>query len=145
MDSLFISACQGLGLSLAAGVFLGAAGRSDPIGGVLAIVAAVAGALLFSASLGANDHPSWPGYPLGLVFALFAYVVARDVTASAAKRATGSPAAVSGLVAVSALVLAGLTLLVSPIAIPALAGIAYLGVARRRKGTRKHEGLRVLR
>jgi hypothetical protein len=110
MDSLFIAACQGLGLALAAGLLFGAAGRTDQLGAVLALAAAVAGAVLFAQSLDANGHSSWPGYPIGLVVALLSYVVGRDVTAGAAKRAKGSPLAVSGLVAVVALVLAGLSL-----------------------------------
>jgi hypothetical protein len=145
MDSLFIAACQGLGLALAAGLLFGAAGRTDQLGAVLALAAAVAGAVLFAQSLDANGHSSWPGYPIGLVVALLSYVVGRDVTAGAAKRAKGSPLAVSGLVAVVALVLAGLSLVVSPLAIAALFGVLYLAAARRRKAARKHEGLRTLR
>ena len=145
MDSLFISICQGLGLAISAGVLAGAAGRTDQIGAVLAIVAAVVGAVLFAASLSANDHSSWAGYLAGVIVAVSSYVVARDVTASASKRATGSPAAVTALVAVSALVLAGLSLVVSPISIAAAVGLAYLGLARRSRSARKHEGLRVLR
>jgi hypothetical protein len=145
MDSFFVAACQGLGLAIAAGVLAGAAGRTDQIGAVLAIVAAVVGALLFASSLSANGHSSWPGYALGLIAALASYVPARDITVGAAKRATGSPAAVSGLVAVAALVIAGVSLLFGPIAILAALGLAYLAVGRRRRAARKHEGLRVLR
>ena len=54
-------------------------------------------------------------------------------------------AAVSGLVAVVALVIAGLSLLWGPIAILAAIGLAYLALGRRRRAARKHEGLRVLR
>jgi Flp pilus assembly protein TadB len=52
---------------------------------------------------------------------------------------------VSGLVAVAALVIAGVSLLLGPIAILAALGLAYLAVGRRRRAARKHEGLRVLR
>jgi chromate transport protein ChrA len=145
MDSLFVSACQGLGLAMAAGVLAGAAGRTDQIGGVLAIAAVVVGAFLFAASLSANDHTSWPGYLAGLVVALAAYVPVRDISAGAGRRATGSPAAVASLVAVAALVLAGVSLLFGPIAILAAIALAYLALGRRRKAARKHEGLRVLR
>ena len=145
MDSLFVAACQGLGLAIAAGMLAGAVGRKDQLGAVLAIAAAVVGALLFAESLSANDHASWPGYPAGVVVAVLSYALVQDIAASASKRATGSPAAVFGLLAVSALVVAGLSLLFGPIAILAAIGLGYLGLGRHRRAARKHEGLRVLR
>jgi hypothetical protein len=141
---LFIAGCQGLGLALAAGIFSGASGRRDAIGTILMLSAVIVGAALFGLSLSEEDHPAWPGWIVGGLAAGFAFVVTRDVAAGAATRAEGAGA--SGLIiAVAALVLAGLSLLFGPIALIALAALAYLAVARRRRADRKYEGLRTLR
>jgi hypothetical protein len=146
MDSAVVSACQGMGLALAVGVVAGALGREGSLGLALEIVAAVAGALLFAASLSANDHTSWPGYFIGALVALGAYLVARDVAVGAAGRASsGSPAAIAGFMVLFALALAGLSLLWGPIALAGLVLVAVIAVGQRRRATRKHEGLRVLR
>jgi hypothetical protein len=146
MDSLFVAACQGLGLALAAGVLAGAPGRSDGLGNALGLLAAVAGGFLFGISLGDNGHAEWPGYLVGAACAIGAYLVARDVASGAASRASaGSPLAVSAFIAMFALILAGLSLLFGPLSLVGLAGLVVLGVGRRRRAARKHEGLRVLR
>ena len=49
------------------------------------------------------------------------------------------------LLAFVALLIAVVSLLVPPVAIVALVGIAFLAVARRRRARRKYAGLRVLR
>ena len=56
------AACQGLGLALATGALAGAPGLRGSAGTALALVAAVAGAVLFGLSLDAEDHPMWPGW-----------------------------------------------------------------------------------
>ena len=144
---LFLAGCQGLGLALAAGALLGAPGVRGNAGTVLAALAAVAGALLFGASLTPEDHPAWPGWIVGAPAALLSYLVARGVSRGARSRAGGSAAAgVVGFVAVYALVLAGLALLVvAPVALLALAGTAALAVSRQRRAAEKHAGLRSLR
>ena len=45
----------------------------------------------------------------------------------------------------AALALAGLCVLLPPVGLVALAGIVYLGLARRDRAARKYEGLRTLR
>ena len=146
MDSTFEATCQGIGLALAAGALGGALGRTDALGNVLAGIAAAAGAALFAVSLNGASHPAWPGLPAGAILAVLAYLVARDVVAGASKRSeSGSAAAISGMVAVFAFALAALSLIVSPVALAALAGVIYLALARRSRSRRKYEGLRVLR
>ena len=54
-------------------------------------------------------------------------------------------ASIGLIVALGALVLAGLALLWGPLALVALLGVIWLGSARRRRAQRKYEGLRVLR
>ncbi len=146
MDSLLVAACQGLGLALAAGILAGAPGRSDALGIALEVAAAAAGGFLFGISLGDNGHAEWPGYFAGAACAVGAYVVARDVAMGAASRSSaGSPLAVSAFIGIFALILAGLSILFGPLSLIGLAGLVVLAAGRRRRASRKHEGLRVLR
>jgi hypothetical protein len=141
---LFLAGCQGLGLALAAGMFAGASGRRDAIGTVLLVAAVVGGAALFAASLTQEDHPAWPGLVAGALFAWLAVTVTRDVAAGAATRAESGDAT-GVIIAFSALVLAGLSLVVSPISLLVLGSLAWLAFARQRRADRKYEGLRSLR
>lgn len=141
---LFLAGCQGLGLALALGMLAGAPGRKDAIGTALLVVAVVVGAAGFGWSLTQEDHPAWPGFVVGAPAAAFAFVVTRDVSAGAATRAEG--AATTGIIiAVAALALAGLSLVVPPISLLVLAGLAWLAAGRRSRAGRKYEGLRTLR
>ena len=141
---LFLAGCQGLGLALAAGIFAGASGRRDALGTVLLIAAVVGGAVVFGLSLTEEDHPAWPGFPIGAIFAWLAFEVTRDVAVGAAGREDAG--ATTGLViAVAALVLAALSLVLPPISLLALVGLVWLALARRRRAGRKYEGLRTLR
>jgi hypothetical protein len=140
----FEAACQGAGLAVAAGALAGAPGRRDAVGNVLLVLAVVGGAILFGASLAAEDHPAWPGWPVGALIAAGAFLVVRDFAAGAAARAEGG-GFVAALIALGALAAAGLSLLWGPLGLLALAAIVYLGLARRRAAARKYEGLRTLR
>jgi hypothetical protein len=141
---LFLASCQGIGLALAAGAFGGASGRRGPIGTALLLFAMAAGAVMFGASLATEDHPAWPGWAIGALLAAFAFVVVRSLAEGAAARPDAGPWT-GALLALGALVLAGLSLLASPIALVALAALAWLWVARRQRAGRKYEGLRTLR
>lgn len=153
---LFLATCQGIGLALAAGLvagsIAGAASARDEAGApgwvlvVLVGAAVVGGALLFGSSLASEGHPAWPGWPVGALIALLAFSVASGVVRGAATRAQGGSAGSQiAYVAVAAAILVGLSLFVSPLALAALAAVGLLGLARRRRAQRKHEGLRVLR
>jgi hypothetical protein len=152
----FLAACQGFGLALAVGMLTGAiagavaardgAGPPASVLAVLAGVGLVAGAILFGASLSAEDHPAWPGWPTGALAALLSFSVISGVVRGAATRMQGaSPATQVTYLAVAAAVLAGLSVFLPPVGLIALAAIGWLAVARRQRATRKHEGLRVLR
>lgn len=141
---LFLAGCQGLGLALAAGIFSGASGRRDTIGLALLAAAVVGGAALFGISLAEEDHPAWPGWPIGALAAWFAFTVTRDVAAGAAGREDAG-ATTGVLIATAALVLAAISLLLQPASLVALAGLVWLALARRRRAGRKYEGLRTLR
>ena len=140
----FLAACQGAGLALAAGSLAGAPGRSESIGTLLLVAAIVAGAILFGVSLGSEDHPAWPGWPLGAALAAFAFVVVRDLAAAAAKRAEGG-GFIAAVIALAALALAGLSILLQPVGLVALAALLWLYAGQRRRTAQKYEGLRTLR
>jgi hypothetical protein len=148
---LFLEGSQGVGLALAAGALAGALAGAARLGdgpaAVIALIGAIGGALLFGFSLSEADHPAWPGWPLGALLAGFAFWVLRGIIAGAAERAGNaeSSALIAAAVGVSALVLAGLSLVISPVAIVALIGLGWLALGRRRLDQRKYEGLRVLR
>lgn len=141
---LFVAGCQGAGLALAAGVLCGAAGRRGTLGALLLAVAVAGGAVLFAASLTAADHPGWPGAAAGALLAAFAFAVARGVSEGARAR-QGAAGLTEALVALAALALAATSLLLSPVALAALAALIWLALARRRGAARKYEGLRTLR
>jgi hypothetical protein len=153
--SLFEATCQGIGLALAAGVLGGAiAGATEgtrnriaPLSGLLLTVAGLGGAYAFGASLDDADHPAWPGWFVGAALVVAAFWITRDLISGATTRAGegGSAGAIAGMAAIAAVVIAGISLLWGPLALLALAGIAYLGLGRRRRAVQKHEGLRSLR
>jgi hypothetical protein len=141
---LFLAACQGLGLALSAGAFAGASGRRGAIGLLLLAAAIVGGAVLFGISLEEEDHDAYPGWPIGALLAGFAFVVVRAIAEGAAERAEGA-GFTGALIALAALVLAGLSLVIPPVAILAALALAWLWVQRRERAQRKYEGLRSLR
>jgi hypothetical protein len=141
---LFLAACQGLGLALAAGAFAGASGRRGAIGLLLLAAAIVGGAVLFGISLEEEDYDAYPGWPIGALLAGFAFVVVRAIAEGAAERAEGA-GFTGALIALAALVLAGLSLVIPPVAILAALALAWLWVQRRERAQRKYEGLRSLR
>lgn len=141
---LFLADAQGLALALACGIFAGAAGRRGTLGTILLVAAAVGGAILFGASIATEDHPAWPGWPVGALFAGFAFVVTRDFAAAAAQR-SGGAGFTGALIALAALALAAISLVAGPISLLVLAGLVWLWLGRRRRAASKHEGLRTLR
>lgn len=140
---LFLAGCQGLGLALAAGAFAGASARRGAIGIVLLIAAMIGGGLLFGWSLSEEDHPQWPGWVAGALFAWFAFALTREIAEGAARREGGATSGI--LIAVAGLALAGLSLLLPPVSLVALAALIWLAFARRQRASRKYEGLRTLR
>lgn len=148
---LFLAGCEGLGLTLAVGVLVGALAAAGALrGGFAAIalgLAAVTGGALFGLSLTDADHPAWPGWALGALAAAFSYGVARDVVSGARERAgeAGSAVGLGLIVALAALALAALSLIAEPVALAALLTLLWLALSRRRRAREKYEGLRVLR
>ncbi|MDX6584071.1 MAG: hypothetical protein QOI10_3255 [Solirubrobacterales bacterium] len=142
--NFFLAACQGAGLAVAAGALAGAPGRRGGFGNLLLFAAVIGGAILFGESLSSEDHAAWPGWPLGAALAAFAFFVVSDFAAGAAARADGG-GFIAGLLVLGALATAGLSVIVPPVGLVAVAALVYLGLARRGRAARKYEGLRSLR
>jgi hypothetical protein len=140
----FLAACQGAGLAVGAGALAGAFGRRGALSTILLVLAVVGGAFLFGASLAAEDHPAWPGWPVGAAIAWLSFATVSDFAAGAATRADGG-GFIGGVIVFGALVTAGLSVILQPLGLVALVGIVYLGLARRARASRKYEGLRSLR
>jgi len=141
---LFLAACQGIGLAIAAGMVAGAPGKRDGVGYLMLALAVIGGAIMFGASLATEDHPAWPGWPVGALIAAGTFFVVVDFAASAAKRAEGGDV-IAVAVIVAALVIAGLSLLFGAVGLVALLAIIYLALGRRRRAATTYEGLRTLR
>ena len=152
---LVLAAGQGLGLALAAGILAGALagplareGRGiDPIAALLLTLALIGGAYLFGASLETEDHPAWPGWPIGAAAAALAFAVIRAVVAGAASRAGGgaSPTLIAGILVLGAAIVAAGSLAFGGVGLLAFIAVAYLALGRRRRAGQKYEGLRILR
>ncbi len=141
---LLLAGCQGAGLALAAGALTAAPGQRGPVGTVLLVAAIIGGAALFGLSIAEEDHPAYPGWPVGALVAAFAFLVIREIAAAAARRAEGG-GFTAALIALAALALAGLALLLPPLGLVAFVALAWLYLRRRRRADRKYEGLRTLR
>jgi chromate transport protein ChrA len=142
---LFLAICQGVGLATAAGMLAGCLAREGPEKRYLIILAAAAGAALFAASLTSGTDTRWPGIFIGAPIGAFAMLVTNSVVAGASQRAEASSTTVSLIVGGAALLLALVSLFLSPLALILVGGLVWLGISRRRREARKHEGLRVLR
>jgi len=150
---MFLAICQGLGLAIAAGLILGVVlPPIMPTWGVV-VGAAPLGILAAGAAMNGADEALWPALPVGLLGAGLAAVVSRDVAAGAARRARdqgggAEPAgatAVSAIVVLAAVIVAGVCLVLEPFSLLVLVALLFLWGSRRRQAERKHEGLRVLR
>jgi hypothetical protein len=142
---VFLAICQGLGLAIAAGMLAGSLAYEGDGRTLLLVLAGAAGGVLFAASLSGQTGSAWLGIVFGAPLAGLAMSVTGAVVAGARERAEAQPSAVSLMVAATALVLALLAVFLSPLALLAGAGLLWLGLRRRRREARKHEGLRVLR
>ena len=87
---------------------------------------------------------AWPGWPLGARIAWLSFAVVSDFATGAAARADGG-GFIGAVIVLAALATAGLSVILPPLGLVAVLGIAYLGVARRGRASRKYEGLRSLR
>jgi uncharacterized membrane protein YgdD (TMEM256/DUF423 family) len=111
---------------------------------VIAVAALALGALLFAGALAQDHHRAWPGWIGGVACALLALVATRPLLQRVRARLEDA-AALPLYVEVLALVVAVLSVVAPPVGVIALAGLAWLLLAGRRRGEQKYAGLRILR
>ncbi len=111
-----------------------------------AVVALVLGALLFAGSLADGGHSGLPGLVAGAACAALAYVAVGGLLDRAARRLDEGAAGLLSVYADGiALALAGLSILLPPLAFVAIGAFLLLLVKGRRSEERKYAGLRILR
>jgi hypothetical protein len=148
---VFLAACQGLGLALAAGIALAAvlglplAGRGAAAAFLPVLLGAALGAAAFAWSLESETESWWPGIIAGALVGAAAARVGGAILAGAAGRARDTAGTLALLTVGAAAVLGLLSLFLSPVALVAAVGLAFLYSGRRRRDARKYEGLRSLR
>ena len=119
---------------------------SGPIGAAVAGIGLALGALLFGGALQDDGYVLWPGLVGGLACAALAETTTRAFFASARRRLDADAAMALPLYAEgSALLLAGLSVLLPPVSLVALAFLVWLLLGQRRREGSKYAGLRILR
>ena len=113
----------------------------------LIVLAAAAGGVLFAASLAPETSAAPVGIVFGAPLAALAMTLTNSVVSGARQRAAADPTSVSLMVAGAAVVLAVISLpsYICVLALLAGGGFLWLGLSRRSRESRKHEGLRSLR
>jgi hypothetical protein len=113
---------------------------------VLAGIAVVLGALQASGSIADGSDTWWPGIPVGVAAALLGFAAARSLLGRVRARLDAQTAGALPLYAEAAAVLAaGLSVLLPPLAILIAGGLAWLLAGGRRRAGEKYAGLRILR
>jgi hypothetical protein len=117
---------------------------------VLGVVAVAIGALEFAGSLADEGYAAGLGFPAGAACAVLGFLAAQAFFGRAATRArSGGEEEAASLVELfaqgTALVLAVLAVLVSPVAWIGFAFALWILVVQRRRAGQKYEGLRILR
>jgi Na+-translocating ferredoxin:NAD+ oxidoreductase RnfA subunit len=112
----------------------------------LAAVATVLGALLASGSIADRSATWWPGIVVGAAAALLGFAAARSLFSRVRARLDAEAAAALPLYGeAAALAAAGLSVLLPPLAVLVVGGLAWLLVGGRRRAGEKYAGLRILR
>jgi hypothetical protein len=104
------------------------------------------GALLFAGTLDDRHATWWPGIIAGLICALIAQQGARSLLTRTRARLDAEAAGALFLYAeAAALLLAGLSVLIPPVSVLAIAFLIWLRLGGRRREGEKYAGLRILR
>jgi hypothetical protein len=120
--------------------------ESGPFGAAIAGLGLGLGALLFGGALADDGYAFVPGLVGGLACAALAQAATRSFLRRTRARLDGEAAATLPVYAEGAgLLLAGLSVLVPPISLLALAFLVWLLIGQRRRADRKYAGLRILR
>jgi Domain of unknown function (DUF4126) len=104
------------------------------------------GALLFAGTLDDRHATWWPGILAGLLCAFIAQQGARSLLTRTRARLDAEAAAALFLYAeAAALLIAGLSVLIPPVSVLAIAFLIWLRLGGRRREGEKYAGLRILR
>jgi len=116
-----------------------------PLGYVVIASAVALGILLFAGSLADRGEPTWPAI-FGAACAILAYVAIRSLLTRTRSRLDAAAAvALSAYAELTALVAAGLSIVLPPLGLVVLALLVALAVTGRRREGQKYAGLRILR
>ncbi|TMK38475.1 MAG: DUF4126 family protein [Actinobacteria bacterium] len=121
--------------------------ENGPLGAALAGLSLGLGALLFAGALGQHGDAAWPGLIGGLGAAALAQAAVRQVLPGARRRLSDAaarralPVYLDGV----ALLTAAAAVLAPPVSLLALAALARLVLAGRRRQGERYAGLRILR
>ncbi|MDA0162028.1 DUF4126 family protein [Solirubrobacter ginsenosidimutans] len=117
-----------------------------PVTALLLACSLVLGALLASASIADGSDTWWPGIPIGVAAASLGFLSARSLFGRVSARLDAETAKALPLYAEGmALLGAGLSVLLPPLAILFVAALAWLLIGGRRREGEKYAGLRILR
>jgi hypothetical protein len=113
---------------------------------VLAAIALVLGALMAAGSIADRSSTWWPGIIVGVAAAALGFAAARSLFGRVRARLDPETAGALPLYAEAAAVaVAGLSVLLPPLAVLVAAGLAWLLAGGRRRAGEKYAGLRILR
>ena len=119
---------------------------SKPVWMTLLGLSMILGALLAAGSLADRDHPVLPGVLLGAACAALGFFAARRLFARARRRLDADAASTLPIYGEgAALTAAGLSVLLPPLALVVVIGLAWLLRGSRRREEQKYAGLRILR
>jgi hypothetical protein len=117
-----------------------------PVTTLLLLCSLVLGALLACGSIADGSDTWWPGVPVGVAAASLGFMSARSLFGRVSARLDTETAKALPLYAEGAALLgAGLSVLLPPLAILLVAALAWLLIGGRRREGEKYAGLRILR
>jgi hypothetical protein len=144
-DFAFLESPVAMAVFLAAAVLVFIARRRGSVAGHW-IVPAVVGALFAAGSLADRGHNVIPGIVLGALAGALGYLAAASLFDRVRRRLDADAARMlPAYGAVAALLAAGLSVLVPPVAVLIVAALAWLLLGGRRREGEKYAGLRILR
>jgi hypothetical protein len=122
---------------------------TTPVGAIargLAVISLALGALLFAATVTTSGELGLPALVAGVLCAGVGYAATTVLFARARRRLDSSSAKLLSVYGdLAALAVAAVAIFAPPLSFVALAGLAFVAIRVRRTGTRKYEGLRILR